>query len=243
MESEKKKMKGRIPSSLCSRSGLARIHVLLILACIVLLGMALFPWYKSYRYHGEWLACSESLRTVNGALVISMIDKGQTETLNEAATELLSILPGRESFCPSNGTVYFQQQEGGSWKAVCGKHESDHSLRARLNASYVRKRIQEEILRVGSSGEKLPLKLSEELNGETLECSLVTRETGIRRGTRTTDGVEGTVAYYGVKGSGMFSDAKTPAGELCYFCYADEDYCAVWRDGQGWSGNAYGDSY
>ena len=50
-----------------SRRGLARIHVILILLCLVLLGFALLPSYRQYRYHGEWVACAESLRTVNGA--------------------------------------------------------------------------------------------------------------------------------------------------------------------------------
>ena len=226
-----------------SRRGLARIHIILILLCLVLLGFALLPSYRQYRYHGEWVACAESLRTVNGALVITMIGKGQTEKLNDTATELLSILPGREGYCPSGGTVYFLKQDSGEWKAVCGMHDSDHSRRARLNASFVLKRVREEVLRAREGKRKLPMEITVTLNGEPLVCRLVTRETGIRRGTTTTDGVEGTVAFYGVKDDEMFPNASGVTGEVCYFCFADEEYCANWRAGDGWTGSAYGDRY
>ena len=28
-------------------------------------------------------------------------------------------------------------------------------------------------------------------------------------------------------------------GEICYFVYADENYCAIWRSNDGWDGDAY----
>ena len=82
-------------SKLKKQCGLARIHVILLCLCAILLVLLLLPTYRKYRYHGQWLACEDSLRVVNGALVVTMLSNGQTDRLNDAATELVSILPGR----------------------------------------------------------------------------------------------------------------------------------------------------
>lgn len=233
-------------SKLKKQCGLARIHVILLCLCAILLVLLLLPTYRKYRYHGQWLACEDSLRVVNGALVVTMLSNGQTDRLNDAATELVSILPGRDGYCPSGGTVYFLKGENGEWRAVCGMHDSDHAERTRLNASYVLKQVREKVRQAVSEGdpdEGSPQEVTVELNGEKLACRLVSGETGIRRGTSTTDGYEGTVAFYGLEGSGSFAGTGAGQGEVCYFCFANEEYNADWRAGDGWTGSSYGDRY
>ena len=98
----------------------------------------------------------------------------------------------------------------------------------------------------GSEGEDDPETLEITVNGRKLVCARVSEEEAIHRGTATTNGYKGIVCYYGIAGDFTFS-AKTAGkgmgtakeGEICYFLYADENYCAIWRSNDGWDGDAY----
>ena len=228
-----------------STAGLARIHVLLLLLCILLALMIYWPRYRAHRQHAQEVACMTSLRVVNGALVLDMISRGNAASLDDTAQELVSTLPGRDGYCPSGGTVYFLKQKNGEWKAVCGMHDEDPALRTRLNASYVLSQVRDRVNEAKCRGAAPPEEVTAELNGKKLSCVLVEAETGIRRGTATTAGYErkGTVAFYGLEGRGSFQDTGAKAGEICYFCLADPENSAVWNSTGGWSGSAFGDSY
>ena len=253
--------------------GIARIHVIVFMLCSVLLIAVLIPTYRAYKYHGQWLACAESLRVVNGAFIVDLLDNGEAFSLNEASENVVAILPGREGYCPAGGNIYFIKQKQGEWKAVCGMHDSDHMERTRLNASYVLNRIREKVREEQVKGNRFPEEVTVELNSSELVCRLVSEETGIRRGTNTTKGYEGTVSFYGIAGYGSFkaknsgssADGNTDAnananawnsqtkttvskdgaaeGDICYFCFANEEYNADWRADDGWSGRSYGDTY
>ena len=236
---------GHRDSKIHSERGLARIHVILIVLCAVLIVTAFVPVYRKYRYHAQWLACADSLRVVNGALVVELLDKGEAEALDKAEKDLVSILPGRDGYCPSGGTVYFIKQKDGAWKAVCGMHDSDHAERTRLNASYVLKQVQEKVRNELIRGNSFPENVTVKLNGKTLTCTLVTEEIPLKRGTGTSQGYEekGTVAYYGLEGRGSFQGTGVPEGQVVYFCFANEEFNARWRVRDSWTGSAYGDLY
>ena len=238
-------MRKRAGSKLHSERGLAWIHVVLLILCAVLLVLALIPAYKKYRYHAEWLACADSLRVVNGALVVEYLERGEAASLDKASKELVSILPGRDGYCPSGGTVYFLKQKDGEWKAVCGMHDSDHAERTRLNASYVLRQVREKVRYEKLGGNPFPKSVTVELNGEPLTCELVPEEVKLRRGTGTTQGYEdlGTVVYYGLEGYGAFQGTGVSEGEVGYLCFANEEYNARWRVRDAWTGSAYGDRY
>ena len=228
-----------------NRSGIARIHVLLLVLCILLAVLVMRPYYRERRYHAEKVACTTSLRVVNGALVLDMISRGQTVSLDEAAGQLVSTLPGRSGYCPSGGTVYFVRQKDGEWKAICGMHDDDYALRTRLNSNYVLRQLREQVKAEQRLGTPVPKKVTVDLNGKKLNCELVTREVNLRRGTATSRGYEdsGTVAFYGLEGNGSFRETGAKKGEVAYFCFADEDYQAGWKVLSGWSGSAFGYTY
>ena len=236
---------GHRDSKLHSERGLARIHVILIVLCTVLFVLAMVPVYRKYRYHAQWLACADSLRVVNGALIVELLDKGEAESLGKAEDGLASILPGREGYCPSGGTIYFIKQRDGEWKAVCGMHDSDHAERTRLNASYVLKQVREQVRSERLGGNKFPESVTVELNGKPLTCTLVTEEVPLKRGTGTSQGYEekGTVVYYGLEGYGSFQGTGVPEGQVGYLCFANEEFNARWRVRDSWTGSAYGDRY
>ena len=249
----------------CSNHGIARIHFLMLIFCLTLLIVIFIPAYKAYKYHGQWLACAESLRVVNGAFVVDLLDNGEALSLNEASEHVVAILPGREGYCPAGGNIYFIKEKQGEWKAVCGMHDSDHMERTRLNASYVLNRIREKVREEQVKGNRFPEEVTVVLNSSELVCRLVSEETGIRRGTDTTKGYKGTVAFYGIAGYGSFKAKKSVSctddnawngqtkttvskdgaleGDICYFCFANEEYNADWRVDDGWSGRSYGDNY
>ena len=235
-------MKHRVKRKLNSIPGLARIHVILIVIIAVLVVIIAIPLVKTYIYHGEWLLCADSLRVVNGVLTVESIGEGEDIPLDAAEGVLSATLPGRDDYCPAGGTVYFTEQDNNIWKAVCGKHDSDHALRTRLNAAYVLSQLREELREALRDG-AIPDKLTVRFNSSLYECRLVTEETGITRGTSSTRGYSGTVIFYGISGTGEFEDNSAGEAQICYLCFADEDYSASWSATKGWTGSAYGVPY
>ncbi len=77
------------------------------------------------------------------------------------------------------------------------------------------------------------------INGKPLQCIHVLKQEPIRRGTANTNDYEGIVAYYGLEGEGDFDTGLVKKGDIAYFVYADEYYCARWSAKDGWSGDAY----
>ena len=119
-------------------------------------------------------------------------------------------------------------------------------MRTRLNASFAKSRLITErdyLLRYQT---KEPESIEIKVNGKPLNCMRVVKEEMIHRGTATTNGYKGVVAFYGVAGDFTYSaKIKEPGygtakdGEVCYFLYADENYCAIWRSNGDWDGDAY----
>ena len=89
------------------------------------------------------------------------------------------------------------------------------------------------------AGGKEPESLEITLNSRALECVRVREKLELRRGTATTNGYKGVVAFYGLEGDGSLKTGKVKKGEICYFVYADEDNAAVWLANDGWTGSAY----
>lgn len=254
----------KIQKKVRSNCGLARIHVLLLILCSLLLIVVLTPVYKAYRYHGQWLACAATLRVVNGDFIADLLDKGEAIPVDEAPGNLVALPPGSEGCCPSGGSVYFQEGENDVWKAVCGLHDTDRAKRTRLNSSYVLNQVYKKVQEEQRQGNMYPEEVTVVLNSSEIVCRLVTEETDIPGGTETTKEYQGTVAFYGIAGHGTFKSngrvgkagGSRPEsgrlqlnkdgaaeGEICYFCFADEHYNAEWRVDDGWSGKSYGDRY
>ena len=221
------------------RGGVNRaVAVLLVLIAIMLVIIALPDW-DVFRYRSEKTACDQAMKTARDGLVIdylSNFDKGTTE---DAMLTLDEVMPGRAEICPSGGTVYLVRGPQGIFEPVCGLHDSDKKLRVRLNASRAMEMLQEQLDAIRRHGEPEPETIEIRLNGSELKCERVQEKPSLRRGTASTNGYEGVVCLYGVNGEGSFSAKEVRKGEICYFAYADENHCAVWRADDGWTGDAY----
>ena len=120
------------------------------------------------------------------------------------------------------------------------KHDKDTKERTRLNAAYALKQLRQKVDLEQKLGDLTPPEVTVVLNGKEYRALLTEQETGMKRGTATTSGVKGTVIRYALAGHGAFAEeVSLPEGSICYFCFADEAHCAIWKHREGWSGDSY----
>lgn len=222
-----------------NRGGINRAAAVLLMLIGVMLVLIAVPGYRRYRYRAQKTACEQAMKSARDGLTIEFLSRFEKGSVENAMKTLDEVLPERANICPSGGTVYLIRNAQGIFEPVCGMHDSDLKLRVRLNATRARELLSEELKKAGDAGDEAPESLEITLNGKALVCERVDEVLTLRRGTATTSGYEGIVAFYGLEGEGGFSTGKVADGELCYFVYADENHAAVWRADDGWTGDAY----
>ena len=222
-----------------SRGGISRLVAVLLALIAVMLVIIAMPSWQVFRYRSEKTACIQALKSARDGLIIEYLDSMSQGTVQEAMATLDKVMPARANICPAGGTVYLVRGAQGIYEPVCGLHDDDKKLRARLNASRAMELMDEELSKARKRSEEEPESVEIHLNGKPLECVRVAKEPSLRRGTATANGYEGIVAFYGLAGEGDFSGVTAKAGTVCYFIYADEDTCAIWHYRDGWTGDAY----
>ncbi|MBR4798729.1 MAG: hypothetical protein IK047_00555, partial [Clostridia bacterium] len=121
-------------------------------------------------------------------------------------------------------------------RLVCGIHGASSSERTLLNAKYVFEQLVRKAVSGYSENGAFPESVTASLNGEELEIMLTAEDVGITRGTGSTSGYKGTVAFYAAAGSGGFGDSFGAAnGSVSWFVFADKYHCARWDARVGWS--------
>ena len=212
--------------------GTARILVILSVLILVMVAIIYYPAWKAFRYRSECIACQQAMKTATDGLRIEYLDTFEEGSIKEARKTLETIMPERDDICPAHGNVYLLRNDEGILEPVCGLHNDDVARRTRLNASYAGSKLEEarkNILEKAGKDDPEPEKITITVNNRPLDCTYVTEEVPIKRGTSTTKGYDGIVAFYGTG----------EKGEINYFLYADEDYCAVWHENEEWTGSAY----
>lgn len=222
-----------------SRGGVNRVVVVLLALIAVMLVIIALPSWDSFRDRSERIACEQALKSARDGLIIDYFDNWQTGSVEDAMQTLDAVMPARANICPSGGTVYLIRDENGIFEPVCGLHDEDAKRRTRLNASRALTLLDEALKKARKRTGEEPESLEVSLNGQPLVIERVDAAPRLRRGTASTNGYEGVVAFYGLAGEGDFADVKAKEGSICYFIYADEDHCASWRLNDGWTGEAY----
>lgn len=229
------------------RGAAARIFVILLVLIGIMLLILAVPAIRAWRFHAECIGCEQAMKSAGDGLIIDYLNNWEDEVTTEKAKNTLEVvMPARKDLCPAGGTVYLVKNDIGIYQPVCGLHDADAVRRTKLNAAYAKTLLLEARKKAQLMQNGEPEEVDIRINGKTLSCICVTEEEMIHRGTATTNGYSGVVAYYGVAGDFTFS-AKTAGkgmgnakdGEICYFVYADESYCAIWRSNDGWDGDAY----
>ena len=220
--------------------GIAALVVVLAVLVLVLAVIAAAPVYRNYREQADEIGCVSSLTSANNQLAIETLSEGDT-TAGEAKAIVTRAMNGWDDLCPAGGTPYLVAPEGDvPWRVVCGLHDKDTKERTRLNAAYALKQLRQKVDLEQKLGDLTPPEVTVVLNGKEYRALLTEQETGMKRGTATTSGVKGTVIRYALAGHGAFAEeVSLPEGSICYFCFADEAHCAIWKHREGWSGDSY----
>lgn len=225
---------------LCGSDGIAALVVVLAVLVLALAVIAAAPVYRNYREQADEIGCVSSLTSANNQLTIETLSRGDT-TAGEAKAIVTRAMNGWDDLCPAGGTPYLVEAEGGApWRVVCGLHDKDSGERTRLNAAYALKQLRQKVDLEQKLGDLTPPEVTVVLNGKEYRALLTEQETGMKRGTATTSGVKGTVIRYALAGHGAFAEeVSLPEGSVCYFSFADEEHCAIWKHREGWSGDSY----
>ena len=223
-----------------NRGGINRVIALLLVLIAVMLVIIAIPWWKHVRYRSEVIACEQAMKSAQDGLVIEYLSRYKEGSVNDAMKTLDQVMVARPNICPAAGEVYLIKNSQGVFEPHCGLHDPDEKQRVRLNAARALELLREArrtALRRSKGVEPDAVEIT--LNSQKLSCERVQEAPKLRRGTGTTDGFEGTVAFYGLAGEGDFPVEGAEEGDIFYFVYADENHCAIWRANDGWTGDAY----
>ena len=221
------------------RGGVNRATVIMLVLIAIMLVIVAIPAWRTFSYRSEKTGCEQAMKSATDGLIIEYLFRGEQGTVKDARETLDSVLPAREKICPAGGNVYLVRGDDGIYKPVCGLHDSDKKYRVRLNASYALDQLKEALRIARKNTGTEPESVTIVVNSKPLECVRVQQAPDLRRGTKLTNGYKGIVCFYGLAGEGEFTPVKVEEGDIAFFVYADENHCARWRDGDGWTGDAY----
>ena len=223
------------------RRGITRAAGIVLALIVVMLVLIAIPGWKVFRYRSEKTGCDQGMKTATDGLIIDYLFENKAAEEEDAMVLLDDFMPGRTNICPAGGNVYLVKSVNDIYKTVCGRHDSDRKERARLNATYAKRLLVDQLRYDRRVSETEPETVTIPMNGDPLVCTRVQTKSTLHRGTKTTKDFEGIVCFYGIAGDGIFPVGDLEEGEICYFLYADEDYCAIWNADDGWTGTAYDD--
>ena len=214
------------------KSGISRLAVLLLVLIALLALVAIgIPGYQYIKALLDRTGCISAMDNAEKVLSIEYLSGNENASVVQLREGVAYALSGRDQICPGGGTIYvIEDEDGGPAEAVCGLHEKDSARRTRLNSSFVMEQVEEALTAAQVREQDAPDRVETTLNGETLVAERVEEKLSFRRGTATTRDYEdaGTVAFYMVD----------EEGNLSWFCFADEDHCALWENNL-WSGDSY----
>ena len=222
------------------RGGVNRVVAILLVAIAIMLVIILIPAWDDLRLLSQRLSCEQAMKSAKDGLIIEYLSRYKEGSVQDAMNTLDQVMIARPKICPAGGEVYLIKNSQGIYEPLCGLHDRDQKRRVRLNASRALELLREaRRIALRSSQGVEPDAVNIVLNSMELPCVRVQQTQKLRRGTGTTDGFDGVVAFYGLAGEGDFPAEKVEAGDIFYFVYADEYHCAIWKADDGWSGDAY----
>ena len=226
-----------------NRGGVNRVVAILLVLIAVMLVVVLLPAWDDLRLLSQRLSCEQAMKSAKDGLIIEYLGRFKEGSVKDAMNTLDQVMVARPNICPAGGEVHLIKNSEGIYEPLCGLHDRNARQRTRLNASRALELLREgrrKALRSSKGVEPEAVDIT--LNSKPLSCERVPKAQKLRRGTATTDGFDGVVAFYGLAGEVDFpagEDAKVEAGDIFYFVYADEEHCAIWKANDGWTGDAY----
>ena len=210
------------------RATLRRIIALMVLIILVLVVMVVLPLIEQQRAKAEAYACSLAMKKAEDVLLVEVLSDPELSASQAAIVVDKSKLE-LDSLCPTRGDFYLVPSRG-TWSVTCGIHETNTTLRTRLNATRVFDQLNAEIAERRRL--ELPFEdavLTWQVNGADLNVTRLEGNNGLRRGTDYSIDFDGTVCFFSLNAN----------GDVRWFVYADANHAAVWKENEGWSGDAY----
>lgn len=242
-------MKNKIALSkkIKNNNGISRAVVLmLVLVALMLIVVIAIPTVRYYRTEMGRIGCNTAFESARRRISEEYILASGEMTAEEAKQVVTASMYGWDDLCPAGGEVYLVKgaAAGLPYDVVCGLHGDNTNQVTRLNAERVLNRLKSALNDAQENGTQYPETLTVKLNSKDITAQLVDQDQGIRWGTNSTSGVEGTVVFYGIKGHSDFgSNTLVSDGQICYFCFADKNHCANWSSRKGWTGDSYDGYY
>lgn len=210
------------------RTMLRRIIALMVLIILMLVVMVVLPLIEKQKAKAEAYACSVAMKKAEDVLLVEVLSDPELSESKAAIVVDESKLE-MDSLCPAYGDFYLVPQFG-TWHVTCGIHEENTFTRTRLNAARVLDLLNAEI----AERRRLELSFDDqvltwEINGKPLNVTRLEGNNGLRRGTDYSIDFDGIVCFFALNAS----------GDVHWFVYADANHAAVWKEAEGWSGDAY----
>lgn len=207
---------------------LGRILALLVLVFLLVVVMVVLPLIEKQQAKAEAYACSVAMKKAEDVLLVEVLSDPELSS-SQAAIVVDESKLEMDSLCPTHGDFYLVPQFG-TWHVTCGIHESNNVVRTRLNATRVFDMLNAEI----AERRRLEVAFDDpvvtwEINGKPLNVTRLEGNNGLRRGTDYSIDFDGVVCFYSLNS----------AGDIHWFVYADTNHAAVWKEEDGWSGDAY----
>jgi len=198
---------------------------LAVLAAVLAVGLSAFRRHReAAETDGCRFAVSEAQKKIIGAEAAAQGPVSE-ETAKQAAT--MGTKPWSQ-LCPGGGDCYLVPDKDGFFTVVCALHGEDDKQRTRLNAEGALEQVQKKLDTDRLQGREVPKTIRLTLNGEPLDAARTNSDIGLSHGTKFAPNYDGVIAFYLVNGE-----------TLQYFFYADEEHCAIWHLGVGWTGDSW----
>ena len=190
-------------------AGFTRAEGILLALVAVLAVMTAVPFVRGYLNRSAAFHCSLSVAKMQDLVDIEVLHRGGAMSEKDVRAFLDDYAERGEILCPSGGEFDVEDNGGLSKKVFCCLHDSDGVRRTTYSARRCLDRIQKAVRSAQIGGTDFPETVRVTLNGKPLDAKRVREATGLRRGTSTTDGYKGIVAFYALAESGTADTADS----------------------------------
>jgi hypothetical protein len=216
---------------LISRRGINRLVALILALVLVLAVVIAIPVYMRFKKQADVIGCTVALKKAQDMLDVEFL-WNYSLSHDEAIAVVERSKWAQDSLCPAGGDYYLVERENSDqiYRVSCGLHEKDTFLRTRLNAYHVYELLEDALLDCRRRGILPPEEgFAFTVNSSSLPVQRLEEPLDLRWGTSASIDYEGIVCCF----------TLSEEGDITWFVYADDNHAAVYRAGDGWTGDAY----
>ena len=180
--------------------GFTRATAVMLVLTLAALALTAIPFVIRWREDSAAFNCALSVEKMQDLLDMEVLFRQRTLTPKETREFLDGYEEWGEILCPDGGEFDAVERDSMSMEVVCCRHDSDGKRRVRLCAERALERVRKAVGTEQFYGTAFPEEVTVTLNSRPLTAKRVERPTGLRRGTSTTAGYKGIVAFYALAG-------------------------------------------